>query len=238
MSVSMSGMMWAMTLSGAVALASPAALMLSHAGLAPAASTIAPPTAPPATATDKAKPRGQSGSQPGNRGPLVITSDPAQQPTTVGGLEGPSDPVAAPPADAQPEADLKRAGPTDAKGRRLGVVIGNGPVCIGDVMPAVVSLQAFRVRDSVLVVARGSNPTGGFQTALERVHWNGGARVVLRNVPPPPGSFVTEAFTGFDVSGYVRVRRPINDLTITIAGRHYRVPVQDIDEIPLVDSVR
>lgn len=87
--------------------------------------------------------------------------------------------------------------------------------------PSSLQLDAFQVGDRILVVARGQNPTGAYDTRFVPVH---GADLELRNVPPTNPA--VQMITDFELAGWIPVDGKRQDVSIAVAGELERVAVR------------
>ncbi len=101
--------------------------------------------------------------------------------------------------------------------------------------PLSLDLDAYQAGDTIVLVAKGQNPTPGFATSLERTRRFGEQIITLRNLAPVQGphghGFVTQCLTGFEVAGSFNTPGCVNQITVFVAGTPYTVQVRRADAI-------
>lgn len=113
------------------------------------------------------------------------------------------------------------------------VVIGRTPVVHEvrrDEAPCSVSFTAYQAGETVILIARGSNPHAGYATSLSACTFHGGgAHVTLCNVAPAHcGAAVV---TPFEVSGSFRSRECLRTIEVQVAGMCHHVSVIQVGAI-------
>lgn len=76
------------------------------------------------------------------------------------------------------------------------------------------------------MLARGENPTGGFDTRFARAE---GAHLELLNVPPEGPA--TQMITSFELSGGLPAEGTQQDVAIRVAGEDERVAVARVPRL-------
>lgn len=114
-------------------------------------------------------------------------------------------------------------------------VIHPAPALV-NVAPHALDIDAYQSGDTVIVLARGDNTTGGFATSLERIvdgRFDGVVNLVLHNIGPAytPRTFRAEACVPFSVSGGFRTDERVSEIKVIVAGVERCIPVQRIDQM-------
>jgi len=97
--------------------------------------------------------------------------------------------------------------------------------------PCDLSICAYQAGSMLVIIARGSNPTSGYATCLERAAFEGQFRVTLRNRVPDPRGCPLQAVTPFEVVGSLQVRGYVRSVGVVVAGRLRNVPVVQAPEL-------
>ncbi len=138
-------------------------------------------------------------------------------------------------------APLMGAGPDERGGRRGGwtspKVFGNVQVTIGfptkhkpqvrhaeEVLPCDLRLTAYQSRDTVIIVATGTNRSTGFTTAFQACDIRDRSpelRLMNTSSCEPCG----QVMTGFEVSSSFHTRHQISCIKVVVAGHAYDVHV-------------
>lgn len=107
-------------------------------------------------------------------------------------------------------------------------VIVREPVCV-EVIPFDLHFSAYQSQGTVIVVATGSNRTGGFETCLtgRDIH-DSTPTLILRNTAPGRGVCVTQAITCFSVSASFYSRCALSTVTVRVADTCVEVPVVQV----------
>ena len=125
-------------------------------------------------------------------------------------------------------------------GRHEPVVIVGGPVVCREpqrpvyvpihvqrfeVLPCDLHLAAYQSRETVIVVATGTNRSEGFCTALTACELNEWApTLTLRNTSPETDC-AAQGATAFTLSASIRSCHALRCITVHVAGQSYEVPV-------------
>lgn len=97
--------------------------------------------------------------------------------------------------------------------------------------PCDLSICAYQAGSALVIIARGSNPTSGYATCLERAPLEGQFRVTLRNRVPDARSCPLQVLTPFEVVGSLQVRGCVRSVGVVVAGRPRNVPVLQVPEL-------
>lgn len=100
------------------------------------------------------------------------------------------------------------------------------PADAESVRPYELALAAYQVGDRLLLVARGSNSTGGFTMRLER---RGSGEIVLRNVPPKEAAI--QVISPFELAGWFAVEGRPEMLHVHVASDAHTVVVRRAERL-------
>lgn len=112
------------------------------------------------------------------------------------------------------------------------VVVVRQPVVVRrvEVVPCDLRFTAYQARDTVIVIANGTDTTGGFETCLSsRTGRDFSTTVVLTNTSP--AQCATQCVTPFEVSGSFRVRGCVRTVEVRVADRCLQVPVTQVQSL-------
>lgn len=96
---------------------------------------------------------------------------------------------------------------------------------IEEEVPCDLHLSAYQSRDTVILVATGSNRSGGFTTTFAPCDLNDRTPEV-RLVNTPARDACTQGITPFDVSSSFHSRHQLGCIKVIVAGRSYDVHVK------------
>lgn len=100
------------------------------------------------------------------------------------------------------------------------------PADAESVRPYELALEVYQVGDRLLVVARGSNSTGGFTMRLER---RGSGEIVLRNVPPKEAAI--QVISPFELAGWFAIEGRPQMLRVNVASDSHTVVVRKAERL-------
>jgi hypothetical protein len=141
--------------------------------------------------------------------------------------------------------DPRWSGRNDRQGGGIRIVLGTGPLPIGrttpacrptpvrkpivrEVMPCDLSVTAYQSGGTVIVVAAGTNRTGGFTTTLAICGVRSGAPEVILSNSIRTDQCATQAITPFNVHGSFTTRHRLCSLKVKVAGECLTIPVTQV----------
>jgi hypothetical protein len=95
---------------------------------------------------------------------------------------------------------------------------------VEDVVPCDLHLSAYQSRDTVIVVAMGSNRTGGFTTTFAPCDLDD-RRPEVRLVNTPGRDACAQVMTGFEVSSSFHTHHQLGCIKVRVAGQCFDVHV-------------
>lgn len=136
-------------------------------------------------------------------------------------------------------ADPRWDGRSERQVGGIRIVLGGGtrpigrpaPVCrpvIREVMPCDLSVTAYQSGDTVIVVATGTNRSGGFTTTLAICGARSATPEVLLGNSIRTDRCATQAITPFNVQGSFRTRHRLCTLRVKVAGECLTIPVTQV----------
>jgi hypothetical protein len=145
-------------------------------------------------------------------------------------------------------ADPRWDGRSDRQGGGIRIVLGGGSLAIGrsapacrpvtpppirrpvirEVMPCDLSVTAYQSGDTVIVVATGTNRSGGFTTTLAICGARSASPEVLLGNSIRTDQCATQAVTPFNVQASFRTRHRLCTLKVKVAGECLTVPVTQV----------